>query len=107
MSAPELISEAGAVRSRRTRVSAGALFGGEAESGAEGRIAVSDSSWMVRRGPEPLGTWQHRSPPRRRGGVRSLGHVAASEPSLSKEAGSGAAVARGNAWTHTLPFDLA
>jgi hypothetical protein len=88
------------------RVSVGALCSGEAGSGTEGRVAASDPSWMVRQGPEPLATWQHWSPPRRRGGVRSLGHVAALESSLSREVGSSDAVACGSAWTHTLPFVL-
>jgi hypothetical protein len=70
-------------------------------------VAASDPSWIVRRGPEPLGMCQRHSPLRRRGGVRSLGHVATPEFSLSREAGSGAVVARGSAWTHGLPFDLA
>jgi hypothetical protein len=105
--ASEPISEAGVVRSRRIRVSAGALLGGEAGSGAEGCVAASDPFWMVRRGLEPLGTWQRWSPPWRRGRVRSLGHVVAPEPSLSREAGSDVAVARGNVWAHALPFDLA
>jgi hypothetical protein len=76
-------------------------------SGAEGRVAEPDLSWMVRWGLGPLGMWQHQSPPRRRDGVKRLGHVAAPEPSLSREAGSGATVARGSAWAHALPFDLA
>jgi hypothetical protein len=33
--------------------------------------------------------------------------VATLEPSLSREVGSGAAVAHGSAWTHALPFVLA
>jgi hypothetical protein len=70
-------------------------------------VAAPEPSWMVRRGSEPQDTWQCRTPPRRKGGVRSLRHVATSEPSLSREAGSGAVVARGSAWEHTLPFVLA
>jgi hypothetical protein len=81
---------------------------------------------MVRRGPEPQDMWQHRSPPRQRGGVqslracgsagarlgggagsRALGQVAALEPSLSREAGFGTAVAFGSVWVHALPFVLA
>jgi hypothetical protein len=62
---------------------------------------------MARQGPEPQDTWQHRSPPRRRDGSRALGHVATSEPSVSREVGSGAGVARGSAWAHALPFVLA
>jgi hypothetical protein len=50
--------------------------------------------------------WQHRSLPRRRGGARSLGHMATPEPSLSREAGSGGAVAHGSMWVHALPFVL-
>jgi hypothetical protein len=78
-------------------VSAGPLLSGEAGSGAEGCVAVPDPSCMVRRGPKSLDTWQRWSPPRRRGGVQSLKHVAASGPSLSKKAGSDAVVARGSA----------
>jgi hypothetical protein len=104
VSAPEPTSEVGAVRSRRMRISAGPLLSGEAGFDVERRMTVSDPSWMVKGGLEPLGTWQRRSPPRRRGGVLSLRHVAASEPSLSREAGSDAAVARGSVWTHILPF---
>jgi hypothetical protein len=70
VSAPEPTSEAGAIQSRRTRVSGGALLSGEAGFGAKGRVAASDPSWMARRGPEALGTWQRRSPPRRRRGAR-------------------------------------
>jgi hypothetical protein len=61
---------------------------------------------MVRRGQEHLGRWQHRSPPKQRGGVWSLGHMAAPEPSLSRDAGSGAVVPHCSAWVHALPFDL-
>jgi hypothetical protein len=62
---------------------------------------------MARGGPEPLATWQRRRPPRQRGGVRSLEHMVVPEPSLSREVGSGTAVACGSVWTHTLPFFLA
>jgi hypothetical protein len=61
---------------------------------------------MVRRGPDPQDTWQCQTPPRRRGGVRSLGHMAMLEPSLSREAGSSAAVPPASAWVHVLPFVL-
>jgi hypothetical protein len=85
---------AGAVRSRMTRVNVGPLLSSETGSNAEGRVTASDPSWTTRRGPEYLDTWQHWSPLRRRGGVRSL------------EAGSGITVARGSSLTHTLPFVL-
>jgi hypothetical protein len=77
-------------------------------------------------GPRPQDTWQRQTAPRQRRGVqspgtrgsvgpllgrgvgsRALGHVAALEPSLSREAGSRAAVAHGNVWVHALPFVLA
>jgi hypothetical protein len=44
MLVPEPIFEAGAVRSRRTPVSAGALLGGEVGSGAEGHVTAPDPS---------------------------------------------------------------
>jgi hypothetical protein len=88
-------------------VSARPHLSGEVGPGAEGRVAALDPSWMARRGSEPLGTWQCWSPPRWKGGVQSLGHVATSEYSQSREVGSGAAVARDSVWTHTLPFVLA
>jgi hypothetical protein len=44
VSAAEPTSEAGAVRSRRTRVSVGPLLSGEVRSGAEGRVAAPDPS---------------------------------------------------------------
>jgi hypothetical protein len=69
-------------------------------------MAAPDPSWMARWGAEPLGTWQRWSHPRWRGGIQSLGHVVASEPSLSRVVGSVAVVAHGSAWTHTLPFFL-
>jgi hypothetical protein len=78
-------------------VSAGPLLSGEVGSDAEGHVVALDPSWMAGRGPEILGMWQLQSPPRQRGGVQSLGHVAGLEPSLSREAGSGATVARGTA----------
>jgi hypothetical protein len=80
---------------------------GEAGSDAERRVAAPEPSWMARQGPEPLGTLQCQSPPRRKGGVQSLGHMEASEPSLSRGAGYGAAVARASAWAYALPFILA
>jgi hypothetical protein len=40
-------------------------------------------------------------------GSGASGHVIAPEPSLSREEGFGAMVARGSAWAHGLPFDLA
>jgi hypothetical protein len=107
VSAPEPTSEAAAVRSQRACVSAGPLLSGEVGSTVEGHMVVPDPSWMARQGPEPLGTWQCPSPPRWRGVVQSPGHVAPSEPSLSWEAGFGAEVADGSAWTHALPFILA
>jgi hypothetical protein len=36
-------------------VSVGTLLGGEEGSDAEGHLTASDPSWMVRRGPKPLG----------------------------------------------------
>jgi hypothetical protein len=81
VSAPEPTTEVGAVRSQRTRVSAGSLLSVEAGSGAEGHMAVSDPSWMARgvqslwargsvgallgegEGSGALDTWQRRSPP--------------------------------------------
>jgi hypothetical protein len=75
---------------------------------------------------EPWDTCQHRSQPLRRGAVRSLRthgsarallggeagsgasrHVAMLEPSLSREADSGAAMSCGSVWVHALPFVLA
>jgi hypothetical protein len=47
-------------------------------------------------GLEPLGTWQHRSPPRWRRGVWSLGHVAVPVPSLSRDAGFSTTVEHGS-----------
>jgi hypothetical protein len=102
--APEPTSEAGAVWSRWTHVSVGPLLSGEAGLSAEGRMAATDPSWMMRQGPEPLGMWQRQNPPKRRGGVWSLGHMAVPEPSLRREEGSCATVARGSEWTHTLPL---
>jgi hypothetical protein len=105
--APEPTTEAGAVQSRRTRVSTGSFLSAKAGSGAEGHVVAPNPSWMARgEGSEPLDTWQRRSPPRRREGIQSLEHVAVSEPSLNREAGSGTAVARDSVWTHTLPFVL-
>jgi hypothetical protein len=45
--APEPASEAGVVQTRWTHVSAEALLGGEAGSGAEGHVAAPDLSWTV------------------------------------------------------------
>jgi hypothetical protein len=64
VSASEPTSEVGVVCSLRTRVSAGPFLSDVAGSGAEGRMAESDPSWTVRRGLEPLDTWQRQSPPR-------------------------------------------
>jgi hypothetical protein len=61
VTAPEPTTEAGAVQSRRTHVSAGSLLSGEAGSSAQGRVAALDPSWMA---------WG-------RGAVQSLGHMAA------------------------------
>jgi hypothetical protein len=63
----------GAVRSRKTRVSTGALLGGVVGSDVEGHMVASEPSWMVRWGLEPQYTWLCRSPPRQRGGVQSVG----------------------------------
>jgi hypothetical protein len=107
MSASEPTTKVGAVRCRRTHVSVGSLLSSEVRSDAKGHMAASDPSWMAREGPEPLGMWQRRSPPRKKGGVWSLRHVAVLEPSLSREVVSGTAVACGSVWAHTLPFVLA
>jgi hypothetical protein len=64
VSAPDPTSEAGVVYSLRTRVSARPLLSDVAGSGAEGHMVESYPSWTVRRGLEPLGTWQRRSPTR-------------------------------------------
>jgi hypothetical protein len=40
-------------------------------------------------------------------GSGASGHVIAPEPSLSREEGFGATVARDSTWAHGLPFDLA
>jgi hypothetical protein len=50
------------------RGSVGPLLDDEVRSGASRHVAVPEPSWMGRWGPEHLGTWQCRSPPRRRGG---------------------------------------
>jgi hypothetical protein len=39
-------------------------------------------------------------------GSRALRHVAMPKPSLGREAGSRAAVARGSTWAHALSFVL-
>jgi hypothetical protein len=95
-------------------------------SGALGHVVVSDPSEVEVRSLELWDMWQRRTAPRRRCGVWSLGthgsvgpllgrgvesgalgHMTALEPSLSREAGSGAAMARGSAWVHALPFVFA
>jgi hypothetical protein len=115
----------GAVRSRRTRVSVGALLGGEVGSGAKGCVAALEPSQMVRWNLESQDMWQCRSPPRWWGGIRSLNtcgsagtlidrgvgpgalrYVAILEPSLSSEAGSETTVTRGSTWMHALPSVL-
>jgi hypothetical protein len=48
MSAPEATTEAGAVRSRRTRVSGESLLISEAEFGTKGHVTALDLSWMTR-----------------------------------------------------------
>jgi hypothetical protein len=60
MLAPEPTTEAGAVQSQRMRVSARSLFSDEAGSGAKGRVAASDPSWMAR-GGGVQSLWTHAS----------------------------------------------
>jgi hypothetical protein len=84
-----------------------ALLGSEAGSGADGCMAASEPSRIVR------WVWSLRTRDSVRallGGrveSRALGHVATPEPSLSREVGSRAAVACGSAWAHASPFVLA
>jgi hypothetical protein len=58
MSALEPTIEAGAVWSLWMHVSIGPLLSDEVGSSDEGHVAVPNPSWIVRWGPEPLGTWQ-------------------------------------------------
>jgi hypothetical protein len=91
VSAPEPTSEAGAVRSRRTRVSARPVLSDEVRFGAEGRVATPDPSWMVGQvqslwargssrdllgrgeGSGASDTWQRRSLHKLGGGFRCHG----------------------------------
>jgi hypothetical protein len=88
VSAPEPTTEVGVVQSQRMCVSAGSLLSSEAGSGAKGRVAAPDPYYMARVSGAST-------------------HMAAQEPSLSREVGSSTAVARGSVWMHTLPFVLA
>jgi hypothetical protein len=68
-----------------------ALLSGEAGFRAVGRMATSEPSSAGRRGPEPWGTWQRRSPPQREGRVWS-----------HRTRGSAGALLRGEVgvWSH-------
>jgi hypothetical protein len=55
--------QGGRTQSHRTCSGIEALLSREAEPRAIGHMAVSEPSLAVKRGPEPLDTWWHRSPP--------------------------------------------
>jgi hypothetical protein len=94
------------VESHGTRVSTRAHHTRWVHSEAEWCASVPNPSLAARCGPMLRDAWQHQTPPGWRRGSWASGHVATTEPSLSREVGSGTAMARGSVWTHTLSFVL-
>jgi hypothetical protein len=86
--APELSSRGG--RGPGPCGSTGAHLGRKARSRAEEHVAASELNSARRRDPGPWDTWQHRSPPRQEGEVRSCRTRGSTGAHLDREERSGA-----------------